>query len=149
MNLTNTQCCAAMEMYGMGKLEDPKQHLLSVCKQMWPVNKWSSGDCTQKIYSHYIFHGVVKYEGYPDNRYSDKAGTLLAKFIRKNKLGTVVGSKPEWNRVNHPDHQVRVWVWTPDDAKLKAWYKQNRPPEWAPGYVVPTVPTTGVVTFIA
>lgn len=113
MNIVTTECCAAMEMCGMGTVSDPKTHMLSICTQIFP-NHCHMGrpDLHQIPYSHYIFHGVVKYkEGTPkDPRYSDKAGTNLARFIRANKLGKVVGSYPEWNRVNHANHLVRVWV---------------------------------------
>jgi len=124
-----------MELYGMGKLDDPKAHLLSACNQMFPNQiMYGRGDLGNEIYSHYIFHGVVKYrEGsLPDHRYSDTAGTSLARFIRMKKLGKVVGSQPEWNRVNHKDHMVRVWVWTPNPDALKKWFAKNRSKEMIP-----------------
>ena len=129
MNVTTTQCCAAMEMYGMGTLDDPKAHLLSVCQQIYPdQSRYGMADLQGQPHAHYVFHGVVKYKDgtKPDYRYSATAPTNLARYIRLNKLGKVRGSAAEWNRRNHPDHLVRVWVWTPDPENLKKWFAKNR-----------------------
>ena len=147
MQLRSTACCGLIEMYGMGTVDDPKAHLLSVCKSWWPApqmpnmaHRWMIAT----VHGQYMFHGVVKYTGSKDGRYSETAAENLAKYIRRHKLGTVVGSKPAANRVNHPDHILRVFVWNPDVDAMKAWYQKNcpdkdRPPVAEPNAAISTM----------
>lgn len=56
-----------------------------------------------------------------------KRGMQLAALIRKNKLGTVVSTKPARN----PGHTgtLKAWIWTPDVQKLLAWQRSFREPD--------------------
>ena len=46
----------------------------------------------------------------------------FAAFIKKNRLGTIISPHGQPN-VNHKNHIIKVYVWHPDEKRLKAWYK--------------------------
>ena len=70
----------------------------------------------------YIFTGVV---GYTKSKGKPRYGPEFANFISEHKLGTVTEAPARVNRTNHPTHLVKVWVWSPNYRKLKAWYNKN------------------------
>lgn len=129
----NTGCCAVQEIEGLSwkRGQKPEEALREIFKaQVRYGNEYS-------ISSFYTFTGVVGYKYLDDGPYLDRQeyrectedldveyGARLAAFIVKNKLGSVVTTKPEWNRVNHPDHKVQVWVWRPDAIRLLAWLRK-------------------------
>lgn len=48
----------------------------------------------------------------------------FASYIKRHKLGDVTCSVLRRNRVNHPDHGVRVYTWAPSIQGLKKWAKK-------------------------
>lgn len=78
----------------------------------------------------YAFSAVV---GYKSNLYHEKViskpkyGPDFAEFIRKNKLGRLIETWDGlWNK-NHPNHKVKIWLWSPSFKNLSAWWEKNRP----------------------
>lgn len=51
------------------------------------------------------------------------AGDKLAKFIEKNKLGTIISTKYRQNP--NTSNLIKVWVWAPNEKNFKSWYKKN------------------------
>lgn len=49
-------------------------------------------------------------------------GKNLANFIKKKELGSIVAS-PSAKNPNYPNHEIVVWVWTPDWAAIKKFCK--------------------------
>jgi len=55
-----------------------------------------------------------------------KYGSKFARFIKKEKLGKVVTLPKKPNSLNHPDHIVQMWLWSPDVEALRKWYAKNK-----------------------
>jgi hypothetical protein len=68
-------------------------------------------------------------EDYSDEEFPDPPlgyGGKFEKFILANDLGPVTGSELRPNRLNHPNHIDKMWVWCPDFERLKAWWEPHR-----------------------
>jgi hypothetical protein len=146
ITIEDTQCCAVSEIDGLAGFIDPAEAMLAICKAMGFYAYKSAFNPTRKpdIDAFYIFTGVedcdevectcdadfLQYNACEcdaiDNDIETGYGRELAKFIKKNKLGDVVESPLEYNRVNHPTHLVGVWVWRPDVKKLTEWFYKNK-----------------------
>lgn len=138
MNVTGTKCCASREIFGLQTHgEDAKGAMLDFCKHLWPYvgtiyrtggtyNQYSG-----RPYAFYTFSGVVKCGPTERNGNADvrnlNYGPKFAEFIKLNKLGNVVETPAKSNRANHPKHHVKLWIWCPNEAGLKRWYKANGP----------------------
>lgn len=120
-------CCAFQEISGIEEVNDPQESILQLCRKVWPERRIDFGD---KIHpsAFYLIHGVVKVDEDDYYDYHDAIGAVeeLAKFIRKNKLGTIVAGPTRKNRVNEPGHSVRGYIWAPAEDNLWEWWKQNR-----------------------
>ena len=123
-------CCAFQEISGIEEVNDPKESLLQLCKHVWPERRIDFGD---KIHpsAFYLINGVVKVDedDYYDNDDAIGAVEELAKFIRKNKLGTIVAGPTRKNRVNEPGHSVRGYIWAANENSLWKWYQENIEPK--------------------
>jgi len=125
-------CCAIQEIRQLRQSATPEAAMVDFCKALWHSQHYdyrtgtykTSNNLGRRLDAHYIFTGV---EGYskPD-RYGGRAkyGSEFAAFITANDLGTVVGTDPALNRMNHPTHKVAAWIWTPAPTKLKNWWKK-------------------------
>lgn len=134
MQILNTRCCAVKEMVSIRTEASPVGVLENVCRHVWPkkdatLNTYRLNNYNRysKPSAHYIFTGVVKYGTKMMSSMPVKYGPDLAAYILKNKLGAVVESVPEFNRVNNPSHLIQVWVWTPDPTRLRRWWTKNNP----------------------
>ena len=112
MLIEETTCCAVKEIDGLSEYTNAKDAMLDACEELGIYNypKYTPGFV--------IFTGVV-------NR-GQRYGQNFKAFILRNKLGSVAESPAAPNRINHPSHLVKVWVWQPDPTRLQHWYKQNR-----------------------
>jgi hypothetical protein len=52
-----------------------------------------------------------------------RRGHAFAKFLKDNKLGTVVSTKPQINL--NTGNTIKAWLWTVDREALVAWHKKN------------------------
>lgn len=129
-------CCCINEIFGLQyHKNDAKAAMLEFCqaKDQKKVYGYGEDGAIMSLYGHYIFSAVVKddhNDGKGDNNtapYGFTYGDTFAKFIRDEGLGTVAESEPARNRVNHPNHHVKVYVWQPDLEGLQKWYKANMP----------------------
>ena len=139
MYLNNTSCCAVDEIDGLAHAGTPRQAMQDFCERLHinrpyePERDYngqfrSSYDyydrAETKPAAFYIFTGVEKVdEG--GNRVATGYGSKFAAYIKEQGLGSVTESVARKNRVNHPDHTVKVWVWAPSEQGLKEWYKTN------------------------
>lgn len=100
--LNNTSCCAVDEINGID--EKPKDVLISICDE-----KYGGGDSKQAF--------II----FTDNVTEYSHGENLAKYIKKNKLGSLQVTRARKNP--NSGNLVKVWIWTPNERKLKMWYK--------------------------
>lgn len=118
--LKSTGCCAVREIY---QLNHHKGDSLAAMKEFCRLHDYSAGGSLCGLYAFYIFTGVVK----TDDKEPVGYGEAFEEFIRKNKLGTICRSVARVNRVNHPNHYVKVWVWAPSKDNLQAWWNKHKP----------------------
>lgn len=86
-----------------------------------------------EIPGHVIFTEVVGFQTAAGKKrvrraYEPKTngyGKKFAAYIKRHKLGSVVASAVTKNHVNHPDHLVKVYVWTPDIKAVEALNKKK------------------------
>lgn len=152
VEIMNTGCCGINEIHNIDDAKTkPERVIWETCEAIWARGDddgWNDppedgyyrngvwietepsvyGDYWRnKPKSMYIFSGVISYkdknereEGYPTG-----VGENLAAYIKANKLGTVVKGPSRYNRTNHKDHKISVWVWAPSEKRLRAWWKAN------------------------
>lgn len=125
-----TACCALAELDGLAYGGDAHEQMMDFCEQVMYQEDYDYVTGTYKrmwsqdtIGNHYIFTAVVKYVKESKGQKSPKYGPQFKAFILKNKLGTVVEGAAKPNRLNHPDHIVKAYIWNPHITNLKAWYK--------------------------
>ncbi len=137
MLLRATNCCALTEIADLSHHPDPKTAMKAFCLQYAQEARYDY-NTNRYIYNQvgklnegtvsglYLFTGVVKHTDGTKPYANGKYGPAFASFIRKNKLGKVAVSTGSPNRVNHPTHVVKAWVWVPDVKTLSSWYAENK-----------------------
>lgn len=151
VNLYGTQCCGTQEITSLNTHESPEKAMLRFCeltlkKGGSALRYGYSNSAKPLLYSHYTFTAAVydkecsafaSYErSYPkkiDPEFGQYMpyGAQFAKFIQENKLGEVVTTSPKINKLYHPDHKVQIWIWTPDQDAIEAWYVTKVGPQLA------------------
>jgi hypothetical protein len=114
MYIEDTQCCAMREIAELSQHRTAEDAMMGFCKA-------HIGYYPSLFSAFYIFTGVVKQPG----PYQSKYGPEFASYIKRNKLGIVTESVTRSNRVNHPDHLVKVWTWATSQRGLEAWCKKH------------------------
>lgn len=132
MELNDTACCAVMEMSHIADNEGPEEVIREVCENVWgdPYYdpEWDDPPSENKPQAFYTFTGVVGYRKGSDDEGDDtEYAPKLAAYIRKNDLGIVTESPTRYNRTNHPDHRVKVYVWAPSARGLRKWWVERKP----------------------
>lgn len=113
---TELQCCAVHELVDISDYSNPRDAMRKLCELVRP----------DRLEAFYIFTGVVRFKADSDDFGANVTyGPNFAAYIREHKLGIVSGSCIRSNRVNHPDHFVKVWIWAPSVHGLKLWWKAN------------------------
>lgn len=124
VSLEDMGCCAFTEVVDI-KGTTPLNVLKHICREssqnylnaqtkMWHRRLMLS--------AFYVFTAMV--ENTRSGRETDY-GQSLAAYIRKNKLGKVMMTPARVNRVNHPTHMVRGWIWMPEVDMMSAWWEAN------------------------
>lgn len=81
----------------------------------------------------------VMFGGPLDYPASGHGTQMLAKYLRAEGLGEVIATPPRHNP-RHPErkdgqYDLVVYLWTPDEVALKAWYERHKnDPGYTPGY---------------
>ncbi len=130
MELQETRCCAVLEIDGLSDHSSPEDAMKSVCERLQEMEEdnrgWGEDDDKPKSLippGFIIFTGVVKCEKGAHRGCQTGYGEKFEALIRKERLGLVSGSCVRTNRINHPEHQVKVWTWAPSVKGLNRWWK--------------------------
>jgi hypothetical protein len=126
MHINDTGCCAMKEICGLEDTPTTEQRLDDVCSMI--ASDYCHGDDklhASSVSGFYVFTGVVASDYAYHMGKKPTYGQEFAAYITRNGLGTVTASVAARNRVNHPDHKVKVWVWAPNAKKLAAWYNRR------------------------
>lgn len=133
MTLMNSEsCCGVSEIDWLQTHKDPKKAMIDLCNQMveqyydYESYSYKSKGGDLQIPGLITLTAVVKYTGKDKKTKAKGYGKEFASFIVKNRLGELVAGPVAPNRLNHPTHQVRIWVWKPNVGALRKWYKENR-----------------------
>lgn len=131
----NLNCCAVGEISLLEHYEGaPEKAMKDFCKGFeqpsYALGTYRRiGSKLGDISAFYVFTGVVgNKDGDDDGDYVEEVsyGPEFAAYILKNRLGRVVESPARYNRVNHPTHLVKVWVWAPSVAGLNTWWEKHK-----------------------
>jgi len=133
MRLVNTSCCAMEEISDLrDNAGRPHKTVKQLCEEFWGPPTKSIWGCRQEIRpesvpAFIIFSGVEHCDKDGDDDIVDTGyAQELADYINENNLGIVTRSVKRKNRVNHPDHTVRIYIWAPSPKGLIEWYKKNK-----------------------
>lgn len=123
ININEMSCCAFQEIDGVEDYDDPKDFLLDLCREIWPERRVTYGEKNMPS-AFYVFTGVIKVKR--GNLSSTGMVERVAEYIKKHKLGALSKGPSRVNRINHPDHTVRGYIWAPSEDKLWKWWRANQ-----------------------
>lgn len=137
MKIEDTRCCAVKEIANLSDHASPEDAMESFCRN--EVDGYN-GESTspsdlQTPSAFYTFTGVIGHRGgrgggvNPYYQANFTYGPRFADYIRRHKLGAVTSSVARVNRLNHPTHLIRVWMWAPSERNLKRWWSRKRKKE--------------------
>ncbi len=112
--------CGVGEVSDLSYMGDAKKALKDICG----VRYDDYGDDDD-----YGYHNVGG-EVFPFYYWGDKYNTIprcgenLANYIIRQKIGSVFKSKTKKNP--NSGNNIRCYIWTVDERKLKAWWKKNK-----------------------
>lgn len=137
----NNACCAVEDIYDLqstASAEDAmklfvKEHIVKTDSYYDYYNSRRVGGGVEvSIPGHVVFTEVVGvYRGNKKvvpGRYDVKVngyGKRFSTYIKRHKLGSVIASVATRNHVNHPNHAVKVYVWSPNIKAIKALNKKK------------------------
>ncbi len=126
MEIEQTQCCAVDEICHLSYSNNAKDAMKDFCDYLCGYEEEENEKLDPAAF--YTFTGVVKFKGTEcaRNRGYYNYGKAFKAFILRNKLGMVTESQARPNRINHPNHVVKVWVWSPNATALNKWWRKNR-----------------------
>lgn len=135
MELEHTQCCAVEEIADLSYHSTPEEAMTEFIEAIKEASddRCDSNDplLSMEVPGLITFTGVVRCR-HKDRDCKTGYGEAFAAFIRKNRLGTVTASAMRPNRINHPEHTVRLWVWAPSPRNLVRWDARSRQPVTPP-----------------
>lgn len=131
MKIQGTSCCAVYDIEELRESDTAQEAMMDFCRHVYgtehllePRYNEVKKVCPEDLRynspdAFYMFTAVV---GHKNSKHKPTYGPDFAKLIENEGLGELVVSKARPNRMNHPDHLVKVWIWTPAASKVKAWY---------------------------
>lgn len=119
MYIENTSCCAVEDINGLSDHDTPEEAMEEFCEHYYDGHYGPMSPLPGLI----LFTAVV---GYTDNKAKPSYGPNFKAFILKHRLGSVVESPLTTNRQNHPNHQIKAWLWRPNQKALQAWMTRVR-----------------------
>ena len=127
MFIDDTCCCAMNQIDNLSGHRTAKDAMLDFCERVTDDEDdgWDETPTFSSLAAFYVFSGEVKRTDGTKVPLGGKYGPNFADFIKRNKLGSVVCTEAHPNRVNHPKHIVKIWVWHPDLKRLMAWRKKH------------------------
>lgn len=116
----NLACCGVKEMQNIARHRTPEAILQAFCENRFAIQTDDSyigpvGNGKLRA-AHFLFTQAG--EG-PRNHY----GYDLEYYIRENNLGLVMRTEPKRNPNSR--RMLVAFIWTPDEKRLKTWWKQH------------------------
>jgi hypothetical protein len=136
----NLHCCGLQEIDDLQSHDSPKEAMEDFCSATLSKNMYT-GRITNNMGNIYIFSGVERVSNAKIKTYKNgqaepetlgwvdpvkiKYASEFAAFIRRNKLGVVKESPARSNRLNHPNHMLKCYIFCPDGKAISKWFLQN------------------------
>lgn len=123
VTLNNTECCGVDEISGV-YTSTPIEVLKYVCREKY--TGLDEEDCGCEDGCDDCHYGDIQAQAYltfTDAIYNSNGGKRLAQYIKDNKLGTLVSPRERKNP--NTGNTIKIWVWSPNERNLKAWYVKN------------------------
>lgn len=125
---SDPSCCAVSHICGLSEHNSAEIAMTAFCKTVCvPVYKPGTykkiGEKIGSLVAFYIFTGVVRWvdKGDGDEVDNTRYGPEFEAYIKKHKLGVVVGGPARMNRGKHDEHIDKVWIWAPSEKGLQRW----------------------------
>ena len=130
-------CCGIEEILGVTYGITPEEILQAVCRDgLGTRSSPVQTGCGHGLSALFTWSAALNTATDLNNGTAIKnpgGGEQLAVYIAKHKLGQVVFGGEAPNRKWHPQHLIKVWVWTVDVEALKTWWSKHEPkPETEP-----------------
>ena len=120
MDIHSMSCCGFRELADIEVCDTPEEVIQAFCGHFATKGyDYLSGKYIEKRFRLFCSHAVFT-EVQGDGGY----GRKLAAYIRKHKLGTVVGSRVATNP--NSDNRLRGYIWTINPRALEGWWKANK-----------------------
>lgn len=121
--------CASSGIYALGECKDAKSAFTEFCKQVFRTYDGTI-DTKTHLTNFYVYLAGPEVPQYtPGGSHHSKKwvryGTNFTDFLRRNKLGKVVSPGAKLNLKHHRESTAQIWVWSPNEKAVKAWYKKN------------------------
>jgi len=133
MNFSNAcGSCAGQSISNLGSHKDPVDAMVAFCKNQLliggsgytPFGTQSKNPGFTLLCPHFVWIAGPEVPGKghssPSKWYA--YGTEFAAYIEKYGLGKVATTGPIINYKYHPDTTCQIWIWTPDQKAMEAWY---------------------------
>ena len=117
-------CCGVRELNNLSGGNSPKEVVQQLCnggEYLYDQSILRENPRARQERGRYAFI-IFSQAGPPRTTHY---GTDLAKFITKNRLGTVTESPYKINP--NTGNKLRVWIWALDPVGITKWWKKNKP----------------------
>jgi len=129
VNYEDKDCCAIAEISGLASERSPETAIKKILRDLNKTSYYSSYFYDDEDKSDRKPAGIYLFSEVTNANNSDKLkvgyGKKFAAYIRRAKLGAVVASHAASNHRNHPDHNVRAYLWTPNLTTLRKWAEKR------------------------
>ena len=136
MVIASTKCCAVFEIHQLSSYKSAEEALSAFCAQAIPAPpKFHDGThgSVGELSSFYFFTSAVSHDGQRAAGIFSNGNRLYAKefmeLIRREQLGEVWESPTRVNKAFHAQNSNQIYVWMPDNTRLKAWWAKKQAPQ--------------------
>ncbi len=112
--LEETPCCGVQFIDSIQD-ETPESTLVAVCAKKYEEGENEWGDYDEPWRQAFLI--------FTDNVSDSDNGKDLEDYIKEHKLGTVKATRQRRNP--NTENMIKVWIWTPNERNLKAWYRKH------------------------
>lgn len=124
--IKHTACCAVDEIFQLSHHTTAKDAMKAFCKRVYEEHAGTMLGRPKITQALYLFTGVIRHTDGSKPETNFTYGPEFAQFIKDNGLGKVRASFSAANRLNHPTHVVKAWLWRSNEKAVKTWWKKNK-----------------------
>ena len=143
MKILNLDCCGMKDVRAINEPRfTPQKFFEQLCKRTGSYQKPNRGLLKYAGFAHFTLSGasnVTQTVGKDSAKCVAKRFTMLKNYIERNKLGTIIITKPVKSPTYGGNHYITAAIYTPDHKALvafargKDWIPKKWNNHWAPG----------------